>query len=239
MTTAENEQKEQYIAIWTKAVDTQMHFNEMSVKSRQLGLTFVAAALGLGIVLLSRGDAFSYPIKVSCIRFQINIAVLLPIAALLALNAVKQLDLNVYHQMLRGAVAFGEDFEATYMKQVFDLEKGMTQAISHFSRYSDAQVERAKGASRLTYSGSNKVTAETKIRGFYRSAKWFLGITTVILFLITNANYWLNGDAQRRSQSSATQTLSAPTHENSARTSEDGPTTRSKNEDSRSDSKQE
>ena len=43
------EQQEQYIAIWAKAVDTQMHFNEMSVKSRQLGLTFVAAALGVGI----------------------------------------------------------------------------------------------------------------------------------------------------------------------------------------------
>ena len=30
------EQQEKYIAIWAKAVDTQMHFNEMSAKSRQL-----------------------------------------------------------------------------------------------------------------------------------------------------------------------------------------------------------
>ena len=46
------DQQEIYVAIWSKAVDTQMHFNEMSVKSRQFGLTFVAAALGLGIALL-------------------------------------------------------------------------------------------------------------------------------------------------------------------------------------------
>jgi hypothetical protein len=37
------EQHDRYISIWSKVIDTQMHFNEMAVKSRQLGLTFVAA----------------------------------------------------------------------------------------------------------------------------------------------------------------------------------------------------
>lgn len=46
-------QLEAYISIWAKSVDTQMHFNEMSVKARQFGLTFVAAALGLGVALMS------------------------------------------------------------------------------------------------------------------------------------------------------------------------------------------
>lgn len=50
------------VAIWSKAVDTQMHFNEMSVKSRQLGLTFVATALALAVFLFSHSgtDAKSY-----------------------------------------------------------------------------------------------------------------------------------------------------------------------------------
>ena len=56
MPESNSDRAQQYITIWTKAVDTQMHFNEMSVKSRQLGLTFVAAALGLAIVLLSRHE---------------------------------------------------------------------------------------------------------------------------------------------------------------------------------------
>jgi hypothetical protein len=38
------DQQKVYLAIWEKAVDTQMHFNEVSVKVRQFGLTFVAAA---------------------------------------------------------------------------------------------------------------------------------------------------------------------------------------------------
>jgi hypothetical protein len=123
MTQPDAEQRDQYIAIWTKAVDTQMHFNEMSVKSRQLGLTFVAAALGLAIVLLSRHEDYAFPIAVGWIKCQINIALLLLAGAALALRAVRQLDLNVYHKMLRGAVAFGEDFEENYMKQIFALEK--------------------------------------------------------------------------------------------------------------------
>src|ERR1700730_13881709 len=53
------EQQEIYVTIWAKAVNTQMHFNEMSVKSRQFGLAFVAAALGLAIVLFVRGQEFS------------------------------------------------------------------------------------------------------------------------------------------------------------------------------------
>jgi hypothetical protein len=32
------------IEIWKQAVETQKHFNDMCVKSRQLGLTFVAAS---------------------------------------------------------------------------------------------------------------------------------------------------------------------------------------------------
>ena len=35
--------QEIYVSIWAKAVDTQMHFNEMAVKSRQFGSAFVAA----------------------------------------------------------------------------------------------------------------------------------------------------------------------------------------------------
>src|SRR5690606_11370799 len=54
-----DEDKDRYIEIWKKAVETQMHFNEMSVKSRQLGLTFVTASLGVAVVMIARGDDFA------------------------------------------------------------------------------------------------------------------------------------------------------------------------------------
>lgn len=180
------EEQEQLIAIWAKAVDTQMHFNEMSVKSRQLGLTFVAAALGIGIVLLSRGDAFAFPIPIMGIDFQLHIAVVLLLGAWLALIAVRRLDLSVYHKMLRGAVTFGEDFEEQYMKKIFDLDKGMTQAISHYSRFEDANKKRSE-TGKYIYTGNRAVTAEDKIRSFYKSTILFLWIGALALLLITNA----------------------------------------------------
>ena len=181
------EQQDQYIAIWAKAVDTQMHFNEMCVKSRQLGLTFVAAALGVGIVLLSRGEAFAFPISIKGIEFQLHIAVVLLLGAWLALVAVRGLDLGVYHKMLRGAVTFGEDFEQHYMKQIFDLDKGMTQAISLYSRFEDAsKTDSATG--KYVYTGTRPVTAEDKIRSFYSKTIRFLWIGAIAFLIITNAS---------------------------------------------------
>lgn len=181
------EQQAQYVAIWAKAVDTQMHFNEMSVKSRQLGLTFVAAALGVGIVLLTRGDAFSFDIPVRGVELKLHVSVLLILGAWLALKAVRQLDLNVYHKMLRGAVTFGEDFEQQYMKQFVALDKGMTQAISHYSRYADASKKADEATGKYVYTGQKNVTAEDKIRDFYRNTIWFLWIAAFLLAVFSNA----------------------------------------------------
>ena len=181
--TATNDEKSRYVEIWSKAVDTQMHFNEMSVRSRQLGLTFVTAALGVSIVLFTRGNDFSIPVSILNISFQIHVSVLLVLAASAALFAVKILDLNVYHKMLRGAATFGEDFENNYMKKIFDLDKGMTQAISHYSRYQDADVETVEG--KFKYIGSQKITAEAKIRKFYFVAFVALIVSAVLLFVFT------------------------------------------------------
>jgi hypothetical protein len=178
-----DEDKKHYVEIWKKAVETQMHFNEMSVKSRQFGLAFVAAALGVGIVLLSRGNDFAIPVAIFGVKFYIHITVLITLAAALGLSAVRILDLHVYHKMLRGAVTFGEDFEQNYMKKIFDLDKGMTQAISHYSRFDDAAIEEVDGKYR--YRGSTHVTAEEKVRQFYRYAIWTLIISSGFLFVVT------------------------------------------------------
>jgi len=179
------DQQEIYVAIWAKAVDTQMHFNEMSVKSRQFGLAFVAAALGLGIVLLIRREEFTVSIPF-CGGFDLHMTVLIAFASAFALQAVKILDLNVYHKMLRGAVTFGEDFEQNYMKEIFALEKGMTQAVSHFSRHEDASVTTQDG--KYVYHGQDKKNALVKIRNFYRFAIGTLCAVGVLLFLFT-ANF--------------------------------------------------
>lgn len=163
-----------------------MHFNEMQVKSRQLGLTFVAAALGIGIVLLSNGNDFAFSVPMGGYEFKLHVTVLLVAGAWLALRAVRQLDLYVYHPMLRGAVTFGMDLEKNRLSKVFDLEKGMTEAISHFSRFEDAKAEPREDG-RAIYSGSKKVTAQGKIGRFYSNTSWFLAFAGLVLVIFTNA----------------------------------------------------
>lgn len=126
--------------------------------------------------------------------FQIHIAVILLLGAWLALLAVRGLDLNVYHKMLRGAVTFGEDFEEHYMKKIFDLNKGMTQTISHYSRFQDADKQ-LDGAGRYAYTGHLHVTAEDKIKEFYKNTIRFLLGAALVLFIVTNIASWVQPDA--------------------------------------------
>jgi hypothetical protein len=183
MTQLSEKQQEIYVSIWAKTVDTQMHFNEMSVKSRQFGLAFVAAALGLGILMLSRGQEFAMRIPIFG-GFQIHATVLVVLSGALALYAVSILDLKVYHKMLRGAVAFGEDFEESYLKKIFVLEKGMTQAISHFSRIDDARVMLGQDG-KYQYTGNKSRLALAKIQIFHRVSIAILIVTAVLLFIVT------------------------------------------------------
>jgi hypothetical protein len=182
-----SEFEEKVVAVWSKAVDTQMHFNEMSVKSRQLGLTFVAAALGLAVFLFSRGGSdakFAFQGTVRGHQFQFHVAEFIILAAAASVYAVKLLDLGVYHKMLRGAVAFGEDLEEVHLRKLLGLNKGMTQAISHFSRNSDAKIAVVDG--KAVYCGNDLKNAGQKIDRFYWVVILSLIACSVLMFVIGN-----------------------------------------------------
>ncbi len=199
---------QQIIEIWAKSVETQMHFNEMQVKSRQLGLTFVTAALGVGIVLLSDGDDFSFPFSVAGYDLTLHVSVLLIVGAMLALQAVKTLDLKVYHRMLRGAVTFGEDFERNCLIPMVGLRKGMTCSISHFSRYTDASAQEDE-TGKNQYCGNSKVSAHDKIRWFYRVTQGFLFFAALALLIFTNNSSFGSGADTQKLAASTPSTIEA------------------------------
>lgn len=90
------------------------------------------------------------------------------LAAAAAIAGVSTLDLKVYHKMLRGAVAFGEDLENNHLKAKLGLDKGMTQAISHFSRHPNATAKPATESSKCEYlTGEGEINAGNKIKNFY------------------------------------------------------------------------
>ena len=146
--------------IWAKAVDTQMHFNEMSVKSRQLGLTFVVAALGLAAVLISRGQGHGIELS----GYFVHIGSIIVLIGAIAISAVGTLDILVYHKMLRGAVSFGEKLENDLKAGGLIGEYcGMTQSISNSSRYKKQNPDTLEGESK-------EGKAANKIFGFYMIA---------------------------------------------------------------------
>jgi hypothetical protein len=182
------------VEIWKQAVDTQKHFNDMCVKSRQLGLTFVAASLGAALYLFIRStpegpdaarsiSAYSFAVCGHPVVFHVSLAII--IAAAAAVYAVRLLDLGVYHQMLRGAVTFGEDLEEKHIRHIVGLQKGMTQAISHFSRHSDA-VAKPDGKGRYRYWGEDRRNAGEKLKGFYNFIFGVLAFLAVLIFVASN-----------------------------------------------------
>ncbi len=196
--TAELELKRQeaLINIWKQAIDTQKHFNDMCVKSRQLGLTFVAAALGAALFLFTRSYMvessntnttanYAYSVIICGNEIKLHLAVFIIVVAMAAVWAVRQLDLGVYHQMLRGAVTFNEDLEQRHIRSIVGLEKGMTEAISHFSRHSDAKAKIAETGS-YKYYGENHKSAGDKIALFYNVILIVLALAAAGMFVANN-----------------------------------------------------
>ncbi|MGY3130145.1 hypothetical protein ACVWZM_000827 [Bradyrhizobium sp. USDA 4501] len=191
--------KKLMVEVWKQAVDTQKHFNDMCVKSRQLGLTFVAASLGAALYLFIRtpggvgvGSAsssispvYAYSLDFFGHSIVLHVSLAIILAAIAAVIAVRKLDLGVYHQMLRGAVTFGEDLEEKHIRPLVGLRKGMTQSISHFSRNSDARTSAGEDGSYF-YSGDNRKNAGEKLAGFYNIILGFLALVGVAIFLASN-----------------------------------------------------
>jgi hypothetical protein len=55
----ETSRHDQMLLVWERAIQTQMHFAELSIKTRQIGMTVVGATLGLAAVLTKTNSSFS------------------------------------------------------------------------------------------------------------------------------------------------------------------------------------
>jgi hypothetical protein len=136
-TVSRDDRERKLLVVWERAIQTQMHFAELSIKTRQVGMTVVGATLGLAIVLHRAGFGFILSLG----SYEFPISSILCWTAAMVLFAIGLLDVGVYHRMLRGAVAFNEQFEQNNLLDLFRTEKGLTQAISFFSRNPNAALE--------------------------------------------------------------------------------------------------
>lgn len=158
---------DQLVDVWKQAISTQMHFNDLCVRSRQLGLTFVVAALGLNVVLLSNFE--DARLAIACLSIHISAAIMF--IAAIAVIAVWHLDLGVYHKTLRGSVAFAEELDKNVLvPRIPPLQHGMTKFISEYSRHSDVKYENG------VFTSEKEKLAGQKVRFFY----------CVVVFVLTS-----------------------------------------------------
>src|ERR1700724_133737 len=83
---------DQLLLVWERAIQTQMHFAELSLKTRQVGMTVVGATLGLAIVLNRTSSGFVLTFH----NWEFPITSVLCWAAAIVLFAIRLLDVEVY-----------------------------------------------------------------------------------------------------------------------------------------------
>ncbi len=176
---------EQRLAIWQRAIETQMHFAELSIKMRQIGLTLAGATVALAIVLYRTNQAFS--IEIPCIGLSVPAAAILCISAAIILYGAKILDVDMYHRMLRGAVRFNELYEQQ-LDELVGWKSGLTEAISAHSRYKSPKLleTRKKGELNIWEESEKSSLAGNKINRFYHVAIGALSFSAVFLIFANN-----------------------------------------------------
>ncbi len=162
-----------------------MHFADLSIKMRQIGLTLSGTIIALAIVLHRTNLTYSFDIPILCLS--IPVAALLCFVAAFVLYAAKILDHGMYHQMLRGAVRFNELYERQ-LDDMIGWQAGLTETISAYSRYEQPdQLDRRNEKGEVWKRPRKSLLAGNKINRFYLISVCALCSVAVLLIFIENA----------------------------------------------------
>ena len=125
-------ESELVFAAWSKIVDTQMHFNDMVMRVRNLAVTLILAVFGAAAYGIQY-QAPQYFLDISGHKTHVSfLVVTFGVAGWFALWI---LDTQHFHLQLRGAVEFGKNLENKYSGNgLLGNILGMTNAITKYSR---------------------------------------------------------------------------------------------------------
>lgn len=107
--TAELKQRadsEPLLTVWSKAIDLQMHFNEMCMNLRRTAIGTLGALLAAGAL------AFRFGGLVHVYDRNISIALVFIVVALVVWLAFYVMDRFWYHELLRASVKYADDLAA-------------------------------------------------------------------------------------------------------------------------------
>ena len=111
---------------WRGVIDTQMHFNDMLMRTRSIGLSMVIAVYGAAIV-----SAGQFPdSSVRFVDLRLHVAVGIFAVGMLLLLSLFLLDRCYYFPMLLATVELGEEIERESGSAAQPIELKLTQRVS-------------------------------------------------------------------------------------------------------------
>ncbi len=164
-----DEEKAQ-LEIWKVTIQVQQHFNDLSMRVRNIAITVFGAFLAAAGYALKDGSTVTFAGRI----FPLTGWIL--VAALLCWFAFYLMDLHWYHRLLRGAVKHGNEVEDILTPRLPGI--GLTHAINAASPF-----YRLRASQRLTifYGLFGTVLAAAALAAFHASAVHFLLLTGAVL----------------------------------------------------------
>ena len=115
-----------FVQRWRAVIDTQMHFNDMLMRTRSIGLSMVIAVYGAAIV-----SAGQFPdSSVTFVELRLHVAVGIFAVGMLLLLSLFLLDRFYYYRMLLAVVEHTEEIERESGSPEQPIELRLTQRIS-------------------------------------------------------------------------------------------------------------
>lgn len=106
------------IEIWKKIVDVQQHFNDLELRIRNFALIVSGAFLGLGGYAIKDGGT------INAVGYDISVAGLVVVSAIIPLLAFYFMDRLWYHRLLDGSVQAGIEAESALKALGYEVNLG-------------------------------------------------------------------------------------------------------------------
>lgn len=131
------------VEYWKQTAAVQMHFNDLCIRTRWLGLTAIATLLAAAAVSEKESISFALPFKLIS---SIELSSVLMLVSIMVLVALWALDIQYYYKMLIASIEYGEKLEESLTSALGIDDKGLTAYIT-----SQVSRERALLVSRGFY----------------------------------------------------------------------------------------
>jgi hypothetical protein len=113
------------VEYWKQIASIQIHFNDLCIRTRWLGLTAIATLVAAAAIAEKENIRFSLPCD-----WSIGLPSVLMLISLILLLALWFLDINYYYKMLIASVEYAERFEKQVMSDLQVNNDGITSYIS-------------------------------------------------------------------------------------------------------------